>query len=331
MNLPKVSIIVPIYNAECYLTQCLSSILNQAFRDFEAILVDDGSTDNSGKICDEYARNDNRFVVVHKQNEGVAIARITGFEHSRGDFITFIDADDYIDEKYVEHLYECIIKNNVDASFCQYFKVDKNGKHLSKRKNFGYFDKSGIEHIIIPGLGWDCKLGKESIAPVLWAKMMKRDFVKEILDAGKGLWYGEDQCGVLRLLYLANSIYHSEAPLYYYVFHDGQVTAKMDRSRWDAYIQYWNRMISEDIKGLYSPHIPYRIHKHLKKYLNSWLNKKVPYKTFKEEATYALNSSFLQKYLFQANLEGQTFKQKIKIFLLKKKCVFPYYFFKRMR
>lgn len=329
--MPIVSIIVPIYNTEKYLRACLNSILSQTYTDFEALLVDDGSNDNSGVICDEYAAKDSRFVVIHKQNEGVAIARITGFEQSRGEFITFIDADDYIDKQFIGHLYECIINNNADASFCQYFKVDKEGKHLSVRKNFGFFDKSGIEKVLIPGLSWDRELGKESMAPVLWAKMMKRRFVKEVLDAGKGLWYGEDQCGVLRLLYLANSIYHSEKALYYYVFHDGQVTAKMDRPRWDAYIQYWQRMMIEDTKGLYAPLIPYRIHKHLKRYLNNWINRKVPYKVFKEEALYALNSKFLENNLFHAKMELMTTKQKIKFFLLKKKCVFPYYYFKRAR
>lgn len=329
--MPKISVIVPVYNTEKYLRPCLDSIMAQTFKDFEAVLVDDGSTDCSGQICDEYAQRDSRLVVIHKQNEGVAKARITAFEHSKGDYITFIDADDYVDERYIEHLHECIKKNNTDASCCQYYKVDDKGKHLSKRKDFGYFNKSGIENVLIPGLSWDRELGKESMAPVLWAKMMKRRFVKDVLDAGKELWYGEDQCGVLRLLYLTNSFYHSEEALYYYVFHDGQVTAKMDRPRWDAYIQYWQRMMNEDIKGLYAPLIPYRIHKHLKRYLNNWINRKVPYKEFKEEALYALNSDFLEKYLFHAKMEGMTTKQRIKFFLLKKKCVFPYFYFKRMR
>ena len=329
--MPKVSIIIPIYNTEKYLRTCLNSILLQTFTDFEAILVDDGSSDYSGKICDKYAHKDNRFVVVHKQNEGVAKARITAFEHSKGEYITFIDADDYVDEQYVGHLYECIIENNADASCCQYYKVDDKGKHLNVRKNFGYFDKSGIENLFIPGLAWDCKLGKESVAPFLCAKMMKRSFVKEVLHAGKWLWYGEDQCGVLRLLYQIKSIYHSEKPLYYYVFHDGQATAKMDRSRWDAYVKFWERMISVDAKELYTSRIPYKIHQHLKKYLNSWINKKVSYKVFKEEALYALNSTFLEKHLFHANMERMTAKQKIKFFLLKNKCVFPYYYFERAR
>ena len=98
MNMnPLISIIVPVYNVEPYIRKCLDSILSQTYYNWEAILVDDGSTDQSGAICDEYAKKDARFVVVHKQNEGVAKARITAFEHSRGQLITFIDADDYVD------------------------------------------------------------------------------------------------------------------------------------------------------------------------------------------------------------------------------------------
>lgn len=99
---PRVSIIVPVYNVENYLRPCLDSITEQTFTDFEAVLVDDGSTDNSGKICDEYAAKDPRFIVVHKRNEGVAKARITAFEHSKDVFITFHEAEDCINLGYFE-------------------------------------------------------------------------------------------------------------------------------------------------------------------------------------------------------------------------------------
>ena len=104
-----ISIILPVYNTEKFLRPCLDSIVAQTFTDFETILVDDGSTDGSGGICDEYAMKDDRFVVVHKQNEGVAMARITGFEHSKGDYITFIDSDDIVNPLYLKKLYNTII------------------------------------------------------------------------------------------------------------------------------------------------------------------------------------------------------------------------------
>ena len=99
--MPKVSVIVPVYNTEKYLLRCIDSILAQTFTDFELILVNDGSTDNSDKICDEYARKDNRIVVIHKENGGVSSARNRGIDVARGEWITFVDSDDYISETYL--------------------------------------------------------------------------------------------------------------------------------------------------------------------------------------------------------------------------------------
>lgn len=102
--MPKVSVIVPVYNTEKYLPRCIESILAQTFTDFELILVNDGSTDNSGKICDEYAKKDSRIVVIHKENGGASSARNKGLEIAQGEWISFVDSDDWISSKYIEAL-----------------------------------------------------------------------------------------------------------------------------------------------------------------------------------------------------------------------------------
>lgn len=101
----KISIIIPIYNVEQYLPQCLDSIINQTYKNLEIILINDGSTDNSGKICDNYAKVDNRIHVFHKKNEGVSSARNLGLEKCTGDFIGFVDPDDFIELNMYELLY----------------------------------------------------------------------------------------------------------------------------------------------------------------------------------------------------------------------------------
>ena len=98
-----ISIIIPVYNVEKYLAKCIDSILNQAFTDWELILIDDGSVDQSGKICDEYACKDNRIKVTHKKNEGVSKARNTGITLAKGEYICFIDSDDWIDVNYLQN------------------------------------------------------------------------------------------------------------------------------------------------------------------------------------------------------------------------------------
>ena len=93
--MPKVSVIIPVYNVEQYLNRCIDSVLNQTYKDFEIILVDDGSTDKSGEICDVYAEKDSRITVIHKENGGLSDARNFGIDAARGDFLTFLDSDDY--------------------------------------------------------------------------------------------------------------------------------------------------------------------------------------------------------------------------------------------
>ena len=103
--MPKISIIVPIYNVEKYLDKCIKSILNQSFEDFELILVNDGSTDSCGVICDKYKKLDGRITVIHKANGGLSSARNAGIDIARGEYIGFVDSDDYIHEKMYEILY----------------------------------------------------------------------------------------------------------------------------------------------------------------------------------------------------------------------------------
>ena len=115
-----VSIIVPVYNAAKYLNRCLNSVVNQTYSNLEIILINDGSTDASLNICKEYAENDKRIILVDKINEGVSIARNTGIKESSGDFIAFLDADDWIAPNYIEQLMKPFENENIDISVCDY-------------------------------------------------------------------------------------------------------------------------------------------------------------------------------------------------------------------
>ena len=114
-----ISIIVPVYNVEQYLDDCLVSILNQTYKNLEIILIDDGSTDNSGKICDEYAKKDSRIIVFHKENGGVSSARNAGLRIAKGIYIGFVDPDDWIAEDMYEVLYLNAKKYDADVSVCK--------------------------------------------------------------------------------------------------------------------------------------------------------------------------------------------------------------------
>lgn len=116
-----ISVIVPVYNVENYLRECLDSIINQTYQHLEIILIDDGSTDSSGNICDEYAKKDSRIVVAHRDNKGVSGARNVGIELSKGEYITFVDSDDAIHEKFLEKLYDAIKQYNVNIAVSNYY------------------------------------------------------------------------------------------------------------------------------------------------------------------------------------------------------------------
>lgn len=105
-----ISVIVPVYNVEKYLRKCIDSILCQTYKNFEIILIDDGSSDNSGKICDEYLNRDERISVFHKKNQGLSEARNTGIKKAKGKYLTFVDSDDFINEEYILNLYDNLKK-----------------------------------------------------------------------------------------------------------------------------------------------------------------------------------------------------------------------------
>ena len=125
-----ISVIVPVYNVEKYLEKCIDSIINQTYQNLEIILVDDGSTDGSGKICDEYSRKDNRIKVIHKENGGLSDARNIGIKNANGGLIGFIDSDDYITENMFEVLQKDLRKYNADISSCDIQNVNEAGECL---------------------------------------------------------------------------------------------------------------------------------------------------------------------------------------------------------
>lgn len=130
----KLSVIIPVYNVENYLRKCLDSVINQTYKNLEIFLIDDGSTDCSGKICDEYAALDSRIVIIHQKNKGVSCARMAGWNVANGDLIAFVDSDDYIDENMFQGMIEFLEKHDVDIVMCKDISVSEhNGKECLRK------------------------------------------------------------------------------------------------------------------------------------------------------------------------------------------------------
>lgn len=130
-----ISVIVPVYKVERYLCRCVDSIIAQTYTNLQIILVDDGSPDGSGAICDDYAAKDPRITVIHKENGGLSDARNAGLGAARGSYIGFVDSDDYISVDMYEKLYKAIVACNADMSVCNFRYVDENGNNMEERNN----------------------------------------------------------------------------------------------------------------------------------------------------------------------------------------------------
>lgn len=155
---PKISVIVPVYNVEQYLRRCIDSILAQTFTDFEVLLIDDGSKDKSGEICDEYAKKDIRVKVFHKENGGVSSARNVGLDNARGEWVTFVDSDDWVEKDYLEHF-----SMNFDLCVQSYFY----GNELIEFSNKEIISNPGEDYLLNEYVyGPYCKLYKRQIISV---------------------------------------------------------------------------------------------------------------------------------------------------------------------
>jgi len=215
---PTVSIIVPVYNVERYVITCLESIKAQTFKKFECIIVDDGSNDNSGKLCDEFAKDDDRFNVVHQVNQGVASARNQGLALSTGDYICFVDSDDLIHPDMLLSLLNIVETNDAEVAMGSYIKVDERCESVE----WNPIDCKKI-HSVTPRT-YLVEAFFDFGCAVLWNKIYKRNCVKDIRF---NQVIGEDREFNLQAISNCNKIVLTESEVYAYrqmsksLSHDG--------------------------------------------------------------------------------------------------------------
>jgi glycosyltransferase involved in cell wall biosynthesis len=207
---PKISIIIPVYNVEKYIQECIDSVLSQTFTDFECIIINDGSTDNSGNICDEYAEKDKRIKIIHKKNGGVSSARNAGLDIAKGEWIVFVDGDDWVDEKYLEFLYGNAVTCNVDVSICG-VNVFEDGLIYHSDKSVSSVTLTPKEAILIM---FDIKA---SFSGFSVNKLFKKQLLdKNSLKYDESVSYMEDVRFFYELFKMAGKIYYSSQPYYFY-------------------------------------------------------------------------------------------------------------------
>lgn len=214
-----ISVIVPIYNVEKYLNRCVDSVISQTYTNLEICLVNDGSTDNSGRICDEYMKVDSRIKVIHKKNGGLSDARNAALKLISGEYVTFIDSDDFVATDFIEYLYELIIKNNSDISFAglQSIKEDNSPEKSIEKFYLELTAEDAIKKML-------CNRG---VSHTACGKLFKSNLWSNNCFP-KGVLY-EDYAIIYKIFSLANNIVLGDGRKYYYCIRKNSImTTKLN-------------------------------------------------------------------------------------------------------
>jgi glycosyltransferase involved in cell wall biosynthesis len=215
---PLISIIVPVYNSEDYLHQCLGSIISQTLTDFEVIIVDDGSTDNSYTICSDFKSRDQRIRLIKEKNRGPSFARNVALEIAQGEFIGFVDSDDWIEMDMYDCLYRGLTKNDADISICGYYTIDKQGQVKLRHCSPGETVMS-TKDLIKEYIDWNL------IGAAVWSKLFKKSIFNKIRFP-ENLKYRVDAYITPMLLGAANKGVHIGLPKYHYRIQTNSVYRK---------------------------------------------------------------------------------------------------------
>lgn len=219
MEIPIVSVIIPVYKVEPYLHRCVDSILVQTYTNLEIFLVDDGSPDNCGMICDEYAQKDKRIKVIHKKNGGLSDARNVAIDIATGEYITFVDSDDYVDTGYVDYLYQLVLQNQCQVAIVQPCSFYENTKPNKKRITERIEVFSSMEAIKM-------MFYQKQIETSAWGKLYHKSLFETGIRYPKGLLF-EDNPVTFRLLYQSNQVVVSNKQLYFYLIRPDSIEGSL--------------------------------------------------------------------------------------------------------
>lgn len=236
-----ISVILPIYNVEKYLRRAVDSVRNQTYKNLEIILVNDGSSDGCKNICDELALEDRRIKAIHKENGGVSDARNCGLANATGDYITFVDPDDWVYPCMYEYMMDAIRENQAEIAMCSY-QIEEEGKELygqkydfGKKEKFVSLSREQAQQIYFSGTK------KATEGCVLWNKIIKADLYSEISFPLNRIQ--EDESTTFKLMYWANGIVYTKAPYYVYMVRkNGYMNGGFKKSRFGLFLAYHERL-----------------------------------------------------------------------------------------
>jgi len=236
---PKISIIVPVFNVEKYLIRCLTSLVNQTLNSIEIIIVDDESPDGCSKICDSYALNYDNIQVIHKENEGLGFARNSGISIAKGEYIAFVDSDDYVGLDAFEKMYDAVKSNNADTCLCGFKRLKNNGNIINNPQPFGSLVISGNNNIrqkvLLNMIGsppdyWD----DIYLMMAVWMGLYSLDLIKRhsIYFCSERVFISEDIIFDLDYYAVSEKVVLIEAMDYVYCENDASLTVAYKKDRY---------------------------------------------------------------------------------------------------
>lgn len=240
----KISIITPVYKADVFLYRCVDSIIAQTYQDWELFLVDDGSPDNSGKICDDYAKHDSRIRVIHQENGGVSSARQAGLDAVTGDYVIHVDSDDWVATNWLEELVACVNETHAEMVIYDFFRVKQVDKERVIQKPTSLLYQQVLKDIVSGHLYACC-----------WNKLIKRDkILKNGASFPKGFNFSEDKCFLVSLLSNPITVAYISQPLYYYdvTINTGSLVRQITKSSMSdgfAMVDYLEKKLGNDFKS----------------------------------------------------------------------------------
>lgn len=306
------SIIVPIYNVAPFLRNCIDSIISQSFSDFELILVDDGSTDESGQICDEYAKADKRITVIHKSNNGVVSARKAGLRLASGKYVGYVDGDDWIDRDMYRYMIDNAVRYNCDLVMCdvEHESYEKKSRNITGAMlETGYYSRRELEEKLFPIMLYSGTFYYFGIYPVIWNKLFRRDLlIKHQSAVFDNIRSGEDAACVYPYFLEINSMYFMKQQYLYHYRHSSiQMTATYDSAsfeRFKSLYKFFNlsnlaaSKYSGQLDYYYSYCVKMLISNELRKANTKSFSKKI--KSIKEIIRFAKSEGFTEKINYRA-------------------------------
>lgn len=321
-----ISIIVPVYNVEKFLDTCVNTIVNQTYKDIEILLIDDGSKDSSGKLCDEWALKDERIRVIHKENNGLMSAWKTGVMNAKGDYIGFVDSDDWIDEDMYSMLVQTMEKYDVDLVCCGLIKEYSNGTQekesilFDKRK----YEKDEIINSIYPKIIFDKSTHNRSLAPNRVTKLFKRQILLKVMNlCDEKVSIGEDLVtSFAYFLQISSFFCLNDFYPYHYRIHSSSMIQKFSKDNYEKTKKLCTALLNVNNETTYN--FENQIYNDFIQLMMRFLDNEILFsreskKELKDSFLNIYSDSFFQLAIKQGEPKNLSFKYRMYLFLLKKK------------